>query len=78
MHFKAQSSNNPSLKPIKRQVKQQQRQGNVTELESHHLIITEEAKFNSTVQFFENTKKGYYNKIWPQILWFYKRSLDRA
>lgn len=45
----------------------------------------EESPFNhysgskfSTAQYRNTKKKGYYNKIWPQILWFYRRSLDRV
>lgn len=38
------------------QLKYQQPQGNVTELGSHHLIITVEAKFNSTVQLMKTLK----------------------
>lgn len=35
----------------------QQRQGSVTEPESHHLIMTVEAKFNSTVQSMKTLKR---------------------
>lgn len=33
------------------------------------------SKFNSTV---DETLENDINNIWPQILWFYRRSLDRT
>lgn len=44
---------------------------------NHYSGSKKKFKQHSTVD--ENTKKkGYYNKIWPQILWSCRRGLDRV